>query len=151
LKEAIQTDPNRKPDFGPAKLHPRAGATVIGARMPLIAYNVNLDTNDLELAKRIATTIRERDGGFKAVKALGLEIKERGIVQVSMNLTNYQTTSVYKVFDKIKEMAEEANVKVLESEVIGLIPLTAMVECAQHYLKASGFKSEQLLEPRIWE
>lgn len=151
LKEAIQTDPNRKPDFGPSKLHPKAGAIVVGARMPLIAYNVNLDTNDLELAKRIATTIRERDGGFKSVKALGLEIKEQGIVQVSMNLTNYQETSVFKVYDKITEMASEAGVKVLESEVIGLIPMVAMVECAQHYLKAKEFKNDQLLEPRVWE
>ncbi len=151
LKEAIQSDPNRKPDFGPSRLHPRAGATVVGARMPLIAYNVNLDTNDLALAKRIATTIRERDGGFKNVKALGLEIKERGIVQVSMNLTNYQVTPVHVVFDKIKTEAEAAGVKVLESEVIGLIPLAAMVECAQHYLKAKEFKNDQLLEPRIWE
>ncbi len=151
LKEAIQTDPNRKPDFGPSKLHPSAGATVVGARMPLIAYNVNLDTDDLKLAKRIATTIRERDGGFKNVKALGLEIKERGIVQVSMNLTNYQVTPVHIVFDKIKKLAEEAGVKVLESEVIGLIPLAAMVEGAKHYLKATEFKNEQLLEPRIWE
>jgi glutamate formiminotransferase len=150
LKEAIQTDPNRKPDFGPEQLHPSAGAIVIGARMPLIAYNVNLDTNDLDLAKRIATTIRERDGGFKNVKALGMEIKERGIVQVSMNLTNYQVTSVYKVYDKIKEMAEDAGVSVVESEVIGLIPLAAMVECAEHYLKANEFRYEQLLEPRIW-
>lgn len=151
LKIAIQTDPDRKPDFGPPQLHPRAGATVVGARMPLIAYNVNLDSNDLALARRIATTIRERDGGFKNVKALGLEIKERNIVQVSMNLTNYQVTSVHKVFDKIKEEADAVGVKVLESEVIGLIPMTAMVECAKHYLKAKDFDNEQLLEPRIWE
>lgn len=151
LKEAIQTDPNRKPDFGPDKLHPSAGATVVGARMPLIAYNVNLDTDDIELAKHIAKTIREKDGGFKNVKALGLEIKERGIVQVSMNLTNYQVTPIYEVYDKISEMAKAANVKVLESEVIGLLPLSSMVECAKHYLKAVDFKDEQLLEPRIWE
>ena len=151
LKELIETDPNRKPDFGPAMLHPSAGATVVGARMPLIAYNVNLASNDLALAKRIATTIRERDGGFKNVKALGLEIKEKGIVQVSMNLTNYLETPVYKVFDKIQELAGAAGVAVLESEVIGLIPLAAMVECAQHYLKAAEFSNEQLLEPRIWE
>jgi glutamate formiminotransferase len=132
-------------------MHPRAGAVVIGARMPLIAYNVNLDSNNLDLAKRIATSIRERDGGFKNVKALGLEIKERGIVQVSMNLTNYQVTPVYKVFDKIKEMAETEGVNVLESEVIGLIPMAAMVECAEHYLKATEFRDEQLLEPRVWE
>ena len=85
------------------------------------------------------------------MKALGLEIKERGIVQVSMNLTNYQVTPVYSVFDRIAELALEAGVKVLESEVIGLIPLAAMVECAQHYLKALEFKNDQLLEPRVWE
>jgi glutamate formiminotransferase len=151
LKDAIQINPDRKPDFGPSKMHPSAGATVIGARMPLIAYNVNLDTNDLELAKRIAVTIRERDGGFKNVKALGLEIKEKGIVQVSMNLTNYKVTPVYVVYDKIKELAEEAGVSVLESEIIGMIPLDAMVGCAEYYLKASEFKFDQLLEPRIWQ
>jgi glutamate formiminotransferase len=151
LKESIKTDPARKPDFGPSELHPRAGAVAIGARMPLIAYNVNLDTNDLALAKRIAKTIRERDGGFPNVKALGLEIKERGIVQVSMNLTNYHVTPVHKVFDKIKEEASNAGVEVLESEVIGLIPMNAMVECAKHYLNAKDFDNIQLLEPRIWE
>ena len=119
--------------------------------MPLVAYNVNLDTKDIDLAKRIAKNIRERDGGFPNVKALGLEIKERGIVQVSMNLTNYQITPIHKVFDKIFEEASSANVEVLESEVIGLLPMAAMIDCAKHYLKATNFKKEQLLEPRIWE
>ncbi len=151
LKVAITSDPARKPDFGPVKLHPQAGATAVGARMPLVAYNVNLDTKDIDLAKRIAKNIRERDGGFPNVKALGLEIKERGIVQVSMNLTNYQITPIHKVFDKIFEEASSANVEVLESEVIGLLPMAAMIDCAKHYLKATNFKKEQLLEPRIWE
>jgi glutamate formiminotransferase len=151
LKAAIQSDPERKPDFGPSILHPKAGAVAVGARMPLIAYNVNLNTNDLALAKKIAKTIRERDGGFPYVKALGLEIKERGIVQVSMNLTNYLETPIHIVFDKIKTEAENAGVNVLESEVIGLLPIQAMVDCAKYYLNATEFKFEQLLEPRVWE
>ena len=151
LKSAIRDDPARKPDFGPSELHPRAGAVAVGARMPLVAYNVNLDSNDLDLAKRIARTIRERDGGFPNVKALGLEIKERGLVQVSMNLTNYQVTAIHKVFDTICAEAEKAGVTVLESEVIGLVPVQAMVDCAKHYLKAKDFQDSQLLEPRIWE
>jgi glutamate formiminotransferase len=110
LKEAIQSDPERKPDFGPSQLHPRAGAIVVGARMPLIAYNVNLDTDDLDLAKKIATTIRERDGGFKNVKALGLEIKERNIVQVSMNLTNYQAKHYLKAVDFKNEQLLEPRI-----------------------------------------
>ena len=119
--------------------------------MPLIAYNVNLNSSDLALAKRIAKTIRERDGGFPFVKALGLEIKERGIVQVSMNLTNYLETPIHIVYDKIKSEAELAGVDVLESEVIGLLPVQSMVACAKHYLKATDFDFNQLLEPRIWE
>ncbi len=151
LKVAIMEDPERKPDFGPSEMHPRAGAVAVGARMPLVAYNVNLDSNDLDLAKRIAKTIRERDGGLPNVKALGLEIKERGIVQVSMNLTNYNITPIHVVFDKIGEEAKLAGVKILESEVIGLVPLQAMVDCAKYYLKANEFKDSQLLEVRLWE
>ncbi len=151
LREAIQKDPERKPDFGPSKLHPTAGATVVGARMPLVAYNVNLNTADIKIAKSIAKKVRHSSGGLEYVKALGLDIKERGIVQVSMNLTNYEKTPVYKVFEMIKEEAKRCGVEILDSEVIGLIPMNALVGSAEFYLKLENFDRSQVLENRLWE
>jgi glutamate formiminotransferase len=149
LKEAIAVDKDRKPDFGPSELHPSAGAVVIGVRMPLIAYNVNLNTDDLELAKSIAKKIRFKDGGFKYVKAIGLKLHDRGIVQVSMNLTNYRETPIPIVYDKITELAYEKGVEVIESEIIGLIPNDALVDSAVHYLKVLTFQDKQVLENRL--
>lgn len=151
LKEAISKDPDRKPDFGPSELHPTAGATVIGARMPLIAYNVNLNCDDIDIAKSIARAIRHSSGGLKYVKALGLEIKERGIVQVSMNLTNYQKTPIHRVFVMIKSEAARYGVDILGSEVIGLIPMDALVDTADFYLRIEDFDKSQILENRLWE
>ncbi len=151
LKEAILKDPDRKPDFGPSELHPTAGATVIGARMPLIAYNVNLNCDDIDIAKSIAKAIRHSSGGLKYVKALGLEIKERGIVQVSMNLTNYQKTPVHRVFEMIKSEAARYGVEILGTEVIGLIPMEALVDTADFYLRIENFDKSQILENRLWE
>lgn len=151
LREAIQKDPERKPDFGPSKLHPTAGATVVGARMPLVAYNVNLNTADIEIAKSIAKKVRHSSGGLEYVKALGLDIKERGIVQVSMNLTNYEKTPVFKVFEMIKEEAEKCGVEIVGSEVVGLIPMNALVDSAEFYLKLEDFDKSQVLENRLWE
>jgi glutamate formiminotransferase len=123
----IETNPERKPDFGPAKIHPTAGATAVGAREILIAYNVNLDTDYLEPAKKIARKIRESNGGLPSVKALGLLINKncRQIAQVSMNLTNYKVTPIKKVFDAIKEETLFYGVRILESEIIGLAPKDA--------------------------
>jgi glutamate formiminotransferase len=151
LKEAILKDPDRKPDFGPSELHPTAGATVIGARMPLIAYNVNLNCDDIDIAKSIAKAIRHSSGGLKYVKALGLAIKERGIVQVSMNLTNYQKTPVHRVFEMIKSEAARYGVDILGSEIIGLIPMDALVDTADFYLRIENFDKSQILENRLWE
>jgi glutamate formiminotransferase len=151
LKEAIQSDPERRPDFGPSTLHPTAGATVVGARMPLVAYNINLATNDLDIAKSIAKAVRHSSGGLRFVKALGLEIKERGIVQVSMNLTDYEKTPVFRVFEMVKKEAERYGVEILGSEVIGLIPLNALVDSAEYYLRIEEFKKSQVLENRLWE
>ncbi|UCE74153.1 MAG: glutamate formimidoyltransferase [Methanomassiliicoccales archaeon] len=151
LKEAVLKDPERKPDYGPASLHPTAGATVVGARMPLVAYNINLNTNDLDIAKSIAKAIRHSTGGLRYVKALGLEIKERGIVQVSMNLTNYQKTSVFRVFEMVKSEAERYGVEILGSEVVGLIPMNALVDSAEFYLRIENFDKSQVLENRLWE
>lgn len=151
LKEDIKADLSRKPDFGPNELHPTAGATVIGARMPLVAYNVNLGTNDVTVAKKIAKAIRHKDGGLRYVKALGFEIKERGIVQVSMNLTNYEKTPVFRVFELITNEAERFGVPVIGSEVIGLIPMNALIDTADFYLKLEKFEKTQVLENRLWE
>jgi len=151
LKEEIKTNTDKKPDFGPNKMHPTAGATVVGARHPLIAFNVNLNTNDLEVAKNIARKIRESSGGFKAIQAMGFDIKERGIVQVSMNLLNYEVTSMFKVFDAIKEEAEKQGVEVIGSEVIGLVPMNALIDVAEKYLKIENFKKDQILERRLRE
>jgi glutamate formiminotransferase len=151
LKEEIETNPDRKPDFGPCKLHPTAGATVVGARPPLIAFNVNLNTKDLGIAKDIARIVRESSGGFKAVQAKGFDIRERGIVQVSMNLLNYEITPIFKVFDKIKEEAEKRGVEVLGSEIIGLVPMDALIDVAAHYLKLENFRKDQVLEKRLRE
>lgn len=151
LKEAIQTEPTRKPDFGPSALHKTAGATAIGARMPLVAYNVNLATDDIKVAKAIAKAVRYSSGGLRYVKALGLEIKERGIVQVSMNLTNYEKTPIFMVFDMIKTETERYGVEILGSEVVGLIPMNALLDTAEHYLRIEDFKKSQVLENRLWE
>ena len=151
LKTEIETNPDKKPDFGPSKLHPSAGATVVGARMPLIAYNVNLNTNDIDIAKKIASKVRERGGGLPSVKAMGFEIKERNIVQVSMNLTNFNVTGVWKAFEEVRKEAESMGVEVIGSEIVGTVPLEALVDCADNLLKLEKFKFDQILETRLWE
>src|SRR6059036_2873601 len=151
LKVAIETDPDRKPDFGPAKLHPTAGACIVGARPVLIAWNVNLGTKDLTVAKRIAKAIRESDGGFPAVRAKGFELADRGLVQVSMNMTDYRRTSLVQVFEAIRSLAAKEGVEIIESEIIGLVPLDALVDAATQYFKLVRFHREQILETRLWE
>ena len=150
LKKEIEK-PERKPDYGAAKLHPTAGATVVGAREPLIAFNVNLGTNDIEVAKKIAKAVRFSSGGLKNVKAKGFEIKNRGIVQVSMNLTNYKETPIFRAFEMVKREAERYGVPVIGSEVVGLVPLDALVDVADFYLQLENFKKTQILETRLWE
>jgi glutamate formiminotransferase / 5-formyltetrahydrofolate cyclo-ligase len=142
-------DPAWKPDFGPAEPHPSAGATVIGARMPLIAYNINLATDRLDVAKKIASAIRMSSGGFRFVKAMGIKLEDRGIVQVSMNLTNYEKTPIFRVFEVVKREAERYGVSVLESEVVGLVPSAALTQAAEFYLQLEGFKPDQVLETRL--
>ena len=137
------------PDFGPAAPHPSAGASVIGARMPLIAYNINLATDRLDVAKKIAAGIRHSSGGFRFVKAAGFELKDRGVVQVSMNLTNYEKTPIYRVFETVKREAERYGVQVLESEIVGLVPAAALNAVAEYYLQVAGFNSNQILENKL--
>ena len=151
LKVAIETDPERKPDFGPAKLHPTAGACIVGARPVLIAWNVNLRSTDVQIAKRIAKAIRESDGGLPAVRAKGFELSDRGLVQVSMNMLDYRKTSLAQAFEAIRALAAKEGVEIAESEIIGLVPLDAIIEGATQYFKLARFHREQILEARLWE
>jgi len=146
---AKMTSPGWAPDFGPATPHPTAGATVVGARMPLIAYNINLATDRLDVARKIAAAVRHSSGGFRFVKAMGVTLADRGIVQVSMNLTNYEKTPIHRVFDAVKREAERYGVAVLESEVVGLIPAAALLGTAEHYLQLDTFRRDQILEEKL--
>jgi glutamate formiminotransferase len=138
-----------KPDFGPSTIHPTAGVTAIGARMPLVAFNVNLGTNNLDIATTIAKNVRHINGGFRFVKALGIELEDRGIVQVSMNLTDYTKSSIYRVFETIKMEAARYGVNVVGSEIVGLVPLQAIVDTADYYLRLENFDINQVLETRL--
>jgi glutamate formiminotransferase len=137
------------PDYGPPTPHPAAGASVIGARMPLIAYNINLATDRLDVAKKIAAAIRFSSGGFRYVKAMGVTLADRGIVQVSINLTNYQKTPMLRVFEAVKREAERYGVSVLESEIVGLAPSAALVDVAVSALQLTQFTRDQVLETRL--
>jgi len=149
LSKEIEKTPERKPDFGPCKMHPTAGATVIGARMPLVAFNVYLETKDVRIAKKIAKAIRFGDGGLRYVKALGFAIKERGLVQVSMNLVNYSKTPIFRAFEMIKSEANRYGVNIISSEIVGLVPMEALIDVADFYLKVGNLKKEQILENRL--
>jgi len=146
---AKMASPGWAPDFGPSAPHPRAGASVIGARMALIAYNINLATDRLDVAKKIAAAIRQSSGGFRFVKAMGIKLDDRGIVQVSMNLTNFEKTPIFRVFDTVKREAERHGVAVLESEIVGLVPSAALTAAAGHYLQLERFTPEQVLENKL--
>jgi glutamate formiminotransferase len=139
------------PDYGPPTPHPTAGATVIGARMPLIAYNINLSTDRIDVAKKIAAAVRFSSGGFRYVKAMGVTLADRGIVQVSMNLTNYEKTPILRVFEAVKREAEKYGVNVLESEIVGLVPAAALIDAAEATLQLTAFKRNQVLETRLRE
>ncbi len=151
LKKEIETNPDRRPDFGPPRLHPTAGACIVGARPVLIAWNVNLRTTDVGVAKRIAKAIRESDGGLPAVRAKGFELADRGLVQVSMNMVDYRKTSLAQAFEAVRALAAKEGVEIAESEIIGLVPLDALVDAATQYLKLARFHREQILETRLWE
>ena len=150
LAEKMQ-QPEWKPDFGPNHPHPTAGASVIGARQFLVAYNINLHSNDLDMAKAIARTIRFSSGGFPFCKALGLRLESLGMVQVSINLTNIEKTTIHQVFDKVKAEAARYGVSIANSELIGLMPLQALVDTTAHYLQLSDFSADRVIEHAIWE
>ena len=144
-------DPDWAPDFGPTQIHPTAGVTAVGARMPLVAYNVNLATNNMAIADSIAKKVRHIGGGLRYCKAIGINLKDRGIVQVSMNMTDYTKTALYRVFELIRIEARRYGVNVVGSEIIGLVPMEALVDSAAYYLGLEDFSMEQVLEARIWE
>jgi len=144
-------DPRWKPDEGPDHFDPKSGATVVGARFPLVAYNVNLKTRDLALAKEIARKVRFKDGGFLHVRAMGVDLKEREMVQVSMNLTDYRVTNIPKVYEFIKREALKKGIEVGGTEIVGLIPLGVLEGIAQYYLSCERFSLRQVIEQRILE
>ena len=142
--------PEWAPDFGPSAPHVSAGASVIGARMALIAYNINLATDRLDVAKRIATAVRHSSGGLRFVKAMGVTLADRGIVQVSMNLTNYEKTPIHRVFEFVRREAARYGVTVLESEIIGLVPSAALTASAAWFLQMNDeFSDAQILETQL--
>lgn len=148
LKASID-EPAWKPDFGPEKVG-SAGASIIGARDFLIAYNVNLNTQDLSIGRKIAKALRAKDGGFTYVKALAFYLEDKKMVQISMNLTNYRKTPIHRVFQLVKLEASRYGVSVVESEVVGLVPMEAIAEAARFYMQINGFKTDQILEKKMW-
>jgi glutamate formiminotransferase len=144
-------DPLWQPDFGPASPHPSAGAVVIGARTYLVAYNVYLGTRDLRIGKAIARAIRGRDGGLANVKALGMFIKERDMVQISMNLVDPLRTPIYRVVETIRMEAARYGVPIVESELIGLLPLETLLETARYYLQLPNLHADSIIEMRVAE
>lgn len=149
IRDSIETDPARKPDYGPAKMNLKAGATAIGVRFPLVAFNVYLGTNKKIIADKIADAVRSLKGGYRFVKALGFEIKERDQVQISMNLVNYTKTPIFRVFETIKSEAARYGVPVTSSEVVGLVPNDAIVDVADFYLRLENFSKDQILEEKL--
>lgn len=150
LAEKLAT-PGWEPDAGNGAFNPKSGATVVGARFPLIAFNVNLSTRDLALAKQIAKRIRESSGGIPSIQALGLQLQDKGMVQVSMNLTNYRQASIPKALEAIRAELSGSGVEIAETELVGLLPLEALEEVVRFYLKLPGFDSRQIIEAHLLE
>ncbi len=143
--------PEWEPDFGPSEINAKSGATAVGARVPLVAFNVNLGTSNIDIANKIAKTVRFLGGGLRFVKAMGVKLEERNIVQVSMNLVNYEKTAIYRAYEMVKMEAKRYGVSVVGTEVIGLLPMKALIDCAEYYLQLEDFSIEQVLEKRIVE
>lgn len=143
--------PEWHPDYGPAERHPTAGTVAIGARMPLVAYNINLSTPSLEIAHDIAKKIRFIGGGLRYCKAMGVELKDRGITQVSINMTDYTRTALYRAFELVRIEARRYGVSIVGSEIIGLVPMEALIDTASYYLGLENFSLRQVLEARIME
>lgn len=150
MEEKIQL-PEWAPDYGPKHRHPTAGTVAIGARMPLVAFNINLNTPRLDIATAISKKIRHINGGYRFVKALGVDLADRGIVQVSINMTDFTRTSLYRVFETVRFEARRWGVTIAGSEIIGLVPMQALVDTAEYYLGLEDFSIDQVLETRIAE
>jgi glutamate formiminotransferase len=148
LSTAIGED-DWKPDFGPSKVG-RAGASIIGARDFLVAFNVNLNTRDINTGKKIAKALRARDGGLAFVKALAFYLEDKQMVQISMNLTSFRKTPIYRAFEMVKLEANRYGIGIAESEIVGLVPLDALVQSAEFYMQLNGFKTEQIFEKKLW-
>ena len=144
-------DSNWMPDFGDAKKHKTAGAIAVGARRPLIAYNINLDTENIEIASKIAKTIRHSSGGYRFIKAGPVEVPERKMTQVTMNLTDYTKTSMYRAFEAVKMGARRYGVNVIGSEIVGLCPMEALIDVAEYYLGLENFDLDKVLETNLME
>lgn len=144
-------EPEWHPDFGPEERHSTAGSVAVGARMPLVAYNINLNTNRLDIATAIGKRIRHINGGFRFVKAMGVDLADRGIVQVSINMTDFTRTALYRVFETVKFEAARWGVTIAGSEIVGLVPMQALVDTAEYYLGLEDFSMAQVLESRIME
>jgi len=151
LRDEVATNPDRAPDVGEPRLHPTAGATVVGARKYLIAYNINLNTSDVGVAKRIARAIRYSSGGFRYVKAMGVPLTSRNLAQVSMNLTDFEQTPIQRVFETVRAEAERSGVAIVGSEIVGLIPKKALEMAAEHFLRLENFRPAVVLENRLAE
>jgi glutamate formiminotransferase len=152
--ETLKTEaahPDRHPDVGPPQLHPTAGATVIGARKFLIAFNVNLGTKDVRVAKEIAKAVRSSSGGLCHVKGIGLALEDRGLVQVSMNIVDHEKNPLYRVVEMIRMEARRFGVEIVETEVYGLLPASALIDSAAYYMQLAGFSSSQVIELRMLE
>jgi len=149
LRREIETNPQRAPDVGDAKVHETAGAIIVGARELLIAFNINLRTDDVEIARGIARTVRASSGGLPDLKALGINLRGRGIVQVSMNFVNYERTNLHEAFEIVKHEAARYGVEIAGSEIVGLVPQAALNAAAAHFLQIENFSSSLVLEDRI--
>jgi glutamate formiminotransferase/glutamate formiminotransferase/formiminotetrahydrofolate cyclodeaminase len=149
LREQIAVDPNRAPDVGPLLVHETAGAIAVGARPFLIAFNINLRTTDVLVARKIARTVRARHGGLPFVKALGFELSSRGLVQVSMNIVNYEVTGITQAYDAVRREAERAGVEILSTEIVGLVPEKALARSAEYFQKLENFSEDKILEHRL--
>ncbi len=152
--EGLKTEivrPERHPDIGEPKLHPSAGATVIGARKFLIAFNVNLGTTDVGIAKQIAKTVRVSSGGLCHVKGIGLSLEDRGLVQVSMNIVDYEKNALYRVVELIRMEARRWGVSLVETEVYGMLPAAALLDSVSYYMQIAGFNSGQVIELKMLE
>ena len=150
MEEKIH-EPEWHPDFGPEQRHPTAGTVAVGARMPLVAFNINLNTNRLDIATAIGKRIRHINGGYRFVKAMGVDLADRGIVQVSINMTDFTRTALYRVFETVRFEAQRWGVTIAGSEIIGLVPMQALVDTAEYYLGLEDFSMQQVLESRIME